>query len=306
MVGTLEPRKGHAQALDAFDLLWARGEDLNLAIVGRPGWLMEDFAARLRAHPEHGRRLHWFADASDAQLRALYAGSSALFTASEGEGFGLPIIEAARHGLPVIARDLPVFREVAGDNAHWFSGYDARSLAAALQEWLALHRRGLAPGSAGVRLLGWDDSARALLALVLEGGCDRQWSPGPRRLFPANDPRLMHQVGQRDRESWRSDGRAGFLVYGPYARLPAGRYRLELHAAWDGKGAAWCDVVVDRGRARLAHRELAVRPAIDGLVAEEVLVLDADVDDLEVRLWVSGQCAMRLDAIELHRFDIDA
>lgn len=303
MVGTLEPRKGYAQALDAFELLWARGAAVNLVVVGKPGWLMEAFAARLRAHPEQGRRLHWFDDASDQQLRGLYAGSAALLTASEGEGFGLPIIEAARHGLPVIARDLPVFREVAGVHAHWFSGHSADELAASLHAWLDLHRRGAAPPSTGVRLLDWAGSAAELLALVLEGNWDAQWLPGPRYLFPANDPRLSHQVGVRERESWRSDGHAGFLSYGPYASLPAGCYRLELRGTWAGDDEAWCDVVMDQGRIRLVHQPFARGAQCRGLVASCVVVLEVDAADLEVRLWVSEGAIFSLDAIELHRIE---
>ena len=41
--------------------------------------------------------------------------------ASRGEGFGLPLIEAATHGRPVLARDLPVFREQRLPNAYFFS-----------------------------------------------------------------------------------------------------------------------------------------------------------------------------------------
>ena len=39
MVGTVEPRKGHLQALAAFDLLWQMHKDVRLLVVGREGWL---------------------------------------------------------------------------------------------------------------------------------------------------------------------------------------------------------------------------------------------------------------------------
>ena len=68
MVGTIEPRKGHLQVLDAFDQLWSQGVDVNLIIAGAEGWqhLPQDMrrtipqiVARLRSHPERGRRLFW-------------------------------------------------------------------------------------------------------------------------------------------------------------------------------------------------------------------------------------------------------
>jgi len=117
MVGTLEPRKGHRDALDAADRLWRDGFDFNLVIVGKRGWLVDDVIARLERHSRKGTMLHWHDDISDRELGALYRHGTALLAASLGEGYGLPLIEAAQHGLPVIARDIAVFREVMGDAA---------------------------------------------------------------------------------------------------------------------------------------------------------------------------------------------
>jgi glycosyltransferase involved in cell wall biosynthesis len=302
MVGTLEPRKGYAQSLAAAERLWQRGVDFNLAIVGKPGWLMEDFAQALRAHPEHGARLHWLDTADDTQLLALYRGSSGLLVASEAEGFGLPIIEGARHGLPVLARDLRVFREVAGGHAGYFSGHSADALADALARWLDAVAAGRAPASAGLPCLGWRESTAQLLDCVLGGAWDAAWLPGPRHRFPANDPRMQHQVGVREREAWRSDGRAGFLTYGPYARLPAGRYALRAHGAWSAPGEAWLDVVLEQGRHPVLHQPQAPGAAgADGLLADATLVLDVDATDLEIRLWVAADAGLRLDGFELRR-----
>jgi glycosyltransferase involved in cell wall biosynthesis len=169
MVGTLEPRKGHAQALAAFDLLWERGVDVNLVIVGKEGWMVEKLVERLKAHPEAARRLFWLPGISDEMLLKLYAGASALLAASEGEGFGLPLIEAAQHGIPIIARSLPVFREVAGEHAYYFEGLAPDDLAAAVGAWLALHDAGKAPASAGMPWLTWDRSARQVVDALVGG-----------------------------------------------------------------------------------------------------------------------------------------
>ena len=75
---------------------------------------------KLRHHPELGKRLFWLEGISDEYLEKVYATCVCLIAASEDEGFGLPLIEAARHRIPILARDIPVFREVAGDHASYF------------------------------------------------------------------------------------------------------------------------------------------------------------------------------------------
>jgi glycosyltransferase involved in cell wall biosynthesis len=167
MVGTLEPRKGHHQVLEAFEQLWQRGLDVNLVIVGKQGWLVEQLVKKISLHPELGRRLLWLDGISDEYLEKVYAASTCLIAASEGEGFGLPLIEAAQHGLPVIARDLPVFREVAGDHAFYYSGNEPKSLVDALWRWIELYRQGKAPKSDGMPRLTWEQSAGQFLKAVL-------------------------------------------------------------------------------------------------------------------------------------------
>ena len=184
MVGTVEPRKGHAQALAAFELLWNEGADINLVIVGKQGWMVEKVAERMAAHPEKDKRLFWLPGVSDEMLLKLYASSAALLSPSEGEGFGLPLIEAAQHNIPVIARNLPVFREVAGEHALYFEGREPQDLAATVTRWLALDAEGKAPQSTGMPWLTWDESARQVLDAVER----QQWYkviPGTRENQPA-------------------------------------------------------------------------------------------------------------------------
>jgi glycosyltransferase involved in cell wall biosynthesis len=166
MVGTLEPRKGHTQALDAFELLWQQGVQANLIIVGKHGWLVDDLASRLTNHAERGKRLLWLEGASDEYLEHLYQQSDCLVAASYGEGFGLPLIEAAQHKLPIIARDLPVFREVAGEHAWYFAGTDARNVADSIAAWLELHKHDEHPKSSDMPWLTWKGSAQQLIGEI--------------------------------------------------------------------------------------------------------------------------------------------
>ena len=170
MVGTLEPRKGHAQALQAFESLWAGGSEVVLVIAGFPGWMTDVLARRIRHHNELGKRLFWFMGPDDAVLDRLYATCTVLLVPSEGEGFGLPLVEAARHGLPILCRDLPAFREVAGEHATYFSGRDAESLVVAIRDWLATREHGTTPRSVEMPRLTWAQSAQQLLGAVLADG----------------------------------------------------------------------------------------------------------------------------------------
>lgn len=168
MVGTLEPRKGQAQALAAFEELWRHGLPVNLVMVGKEGWLMEDFTQKIRSHPALGQQLFWLEGISDEFLEQVYAAATCLIAASEAEGFGLPLIEAAQRQLPVIARDIPVFREVAGDHAYYFSGQQPELLATAIRTWLTLHQAGLAPKSSAMPWLTWQQSTRQMLGIILD------------------------------------------------------------------------------------------------------------------------------------------
>ena len=174
MVGTVEPRKGHAQTLAAFELLWAEGADVDLIIVGNEGWEMTKFIKYLKQHPENGKRLFWFTGISDEYLGKLYAASSCLIAASEGEGFGLPLIEAGQHGLPILARGLRVFREIAGTNAVYFDGLEPDSLASALRDWISTWHEGNVVSSASIRWLTWTQSAAQLRCAIGLSGAQIQ------------------------------------------------------------------------------------------------------------------------------------
>lgn len=189
MVGTIEPRKAYLQALAAIDILWRQGIDLNLIIVGREGWkglppeARRDIPAtieQLSTHPQNGQRLFWLQACSDEYLDQLYAASTCLLATSYGEGFGLPLIEAASHGLPILARDLPVFREVAGSHASYFQADAPHQLATAIEHWLHAYRLGQHPGSQGLPWHTWSESASQLIAAVLtppSGHAEQEGTP---------------------------------------------------------------------------------------------------------------------------------
>jgi glycosyltransferase involved in cell wall biosynthesis len=210
MVGTVEPRKGYLEVIEAASLLWQRGVAFNLVIVGREGWMDLPEARRrsiprtvtaIRQHPQLGRRLFWWEGASDAELDRLYRQADGLIGASFGEGFGIPLIEAASYSLPLLLRDLPVFQEVTQGNAVFFpAAADRDELAAAIAGFLGR----LADQASITALVGrlepqsWRQSAEQLLrSLGLE--------PGPELAIEAaalsSNPR--GQADQRPRQGRR-------------------------------------------------------------------------------------------------------
>ncbi len=179
MLGTIEPRKGYGQALTAFEQLWREGVDVNLAIVGAEGWRpltdedrrdIPQIVSKLKSHQEAGRRLFWLQGASDEYLAQIFEASDCLIAASLGEGFGLPLIEAAQAGLPILARDIPVFREVAGDYATYFSGATAEALSQAVVDWLAAGENGGRRPEAEVEPLTWAQNVEGLKGLLMALG----------------------------------------------------------------------------------------------------------------------------------------
>ncbi|MFT7260191.1 MAG: glycosyltransferase involved in cell wall biosynthesis, partial [Glaciecola sp.] len=118
---------------------------------------------KLLNHVEVGKRLFWLVGISDAYLEKIYAACTCLIASSEGEGFGLPLIEAAQHKLPIIARNIPVSREVAGEHAFYFTGLEPKDLAQTVKDWIELFESKKHPGSEGMPWLTWSESASQLL-----------------------------------------------------------------------------------------------------------------------------------------------
>lgn len=163
MVGTVEPRKRHADALAAVEELWRAGSDLSLTIIGRYGWKTAQLADRLRTHPEKGKRLFWVEDASDAEVQFAYRSATALLFPTIAEGYGLPLIEAAYFDLPVICSDLPVLRELAGENAVYFRKGDPASAAKAIRMFLDGQ---VQADPTKIERLTWDESAEQLIRVI--------------------------------------------------------------------------------------------------------------------------------------------
>lgn len=167
MVSTVEPRKMYDQAVQAFDLLRERDVNVRLDIVGREGWKVEKTVRLIESSPNYGTSLFWHKGGiSDVELDSLYKSADAVLVPSKWEGFGLAVTEGAYYGKPLIIRDIPVFREIAGDNAFYFSGFEPEKLADAVENWIALFKSGKAPSSSGIHLTSWQEHGEKLLKIL--------------------------------------------------------------------------------------------------------------------------------------------
>ncbi len=191
-VGTIEPRKGYGVTLDAFELIWSKGLECRFVIFGQKGWLSSALQKRILTHPEYGLRLHWFADASDAEVLFAYKNAHCVIQSSITEGFGLPLIEASAAGAPVIAADIEVFREIAADDVIYYTPFDSEDLAKKIETSLFEQ-----PKAASIKYLGWDDSLRQMIAML-----EIVRSPAAQ----------LYELRRNQRVSWRHPDRSHFCA----------------------------------------------------------------------------------------------
>ena len=121
IVCTVEPRKNHKFLLEVFDRLWQEGINVNLCIVGKVGWKVEDTINKINNHKLLNKNLFHWSDLNDEELLYCYKNSKMLLFPSVVEGFGLPIVESLTNHLPVLASDIPIHREVGQDKVDYFN-----------------------------------------------------------------------------------------------------------------------------------------------------------------------------------------
>ena len=127
---------------------------------------MKDVIKKMNSYAKKYINFFWFEGATDEVLDKIYQESDCLIAASAGEGFGLPLIEAAHYNLPIIARNIPVFKEVTGDNAFFFEGNKGNDLCLALKKWIYLYKSKQHPKS-NIKFLTWSESAQHLKEVII-------------------------------------------------------------------------------------------------------------------------------------------
>ncbi len=167
MVSTISPRKRYPQAVKAFDILWRRNYDVTLTIVGRTVHENQKDAKVIRKNKQLNKKLFWFSQGiSDEELQKLYESTDAVIFASEAEGFGLAITEAASYSKPLIIRNIAVFREVAENGAFYFDGFRPGELASAIESWISLYKKNEHPKTESINSISWTECAENIYKAI--------------------------------------------------------------------------------------------------------------------------------------------
>lgn len=183
-LGTLEPRKNLPRLLEAMDLVRRRDPGLTLVAVGKRGWLDEPIVAALAARPWARHE----PEASRARIAGLLRGAQLLAFPSLGEGFGLPVLEGAAAGVPVLVGAGTACADVGGEAVLAVEPRSVEALAEGLERLLgdsALRARLVAAGSALAQRHTWEACARATRACYVAALDTARAAPRPAASRPA-------------------------------------------------------------------------------------------------------------------------
>lgn len=158
MVATLNQRKGHKEVLSACRTLWEHGENFKLILVGANDFASQTIVDQIHDLQRQNYPLVRYERATDTDLAKIYQISDVLLMASYAEGFGLPIVEAAQYGCHLLLRDIPVFREIGGEDAYYFS--EEKSLRKGILQALEMCKK--QPFVTSVKIKSWQSCAQLL------------------------------------------------------------------------------------------------------------------------------------------------
>ncbi len=175
-VGTIEPRKNHKLIIDALDDKLSE-LDIKFVFAGRFGWNVEELKERILNHKLLNKKLFFIESPDDATVNYLYDNAFAVAFPTFNEGFGLPVIEAFQHGVPVLASDIDVLREVGGEYAVYFNPNDKKDFTKCVSELIEDNEKysRIKNGLKNFVPYTWDESARKMMNSIIS--VDTQYMP---------------------------------------------------------------------------------------------------------------------------------
>ncbi len=172
-VGILEPRKNQQLLLDAIESLWSGGCPVEVTFIGRVNpHFGKPILRRMRRFARRGLPLIYAGPTGDESLFSEYRKAHLTVLPSIAEGAGLPLLESLALGTPVLASDLPAFREYGfGRGCRFFPSGSAADLESRIRQFLEHpgERDALRAELDQAALQTWNDSARALYGILKSG-----------------------------------------------------------------------------------------------------------------------------------------
>jgi glycosyltransferase involved in cell wall biosynthesis len=137
VVGTIEPRKFPLEVASALDELAVRYPDLDCVIAGKMGWASPETRAAIEAIFA-GRRVRHLEHLADIELSMLIEGTDVAVYVSKFEGFGLPVIEYAARGIPLVTnRAIPAANAINDCRAEVIETVTVSTIVEAVERQLA-------------------------------------------------------------------------------------------------------------------------------------------------------------------------
>ena len=137
-VGVIEPKKNLARLLEAFALLRQEtsvGKELQLVLAGGKGWFSDHLLPKVQ-ELRLTEQVIFTGFVPEADLPDLYRGAEVFVFPSIYEGFGLPVVEAMAHGVPVVTSNGSSLPEIAGDAGILVDPHDPAAICAGIAEVL--------------------------------------------------------------------------------------------------------------------------------------------------------------------------
>ncbi len=170
-VGSLHPRKNLARLFKAFDIFCRQYDSsIRLLVAGEKMWWTEPIRKAFEGM-EHQSRVIFCGRLNSEELHRVTASALAITYVSYFEGFGIPIVEAFRCGVPVITANVTAMPEVAGDAALLVDPFDKKAIADAMQQMAMnpdLRKELVSRGFERAKLFSWDQAAQKLWQSMLK------------------------------------------------------------------------------------------------------------------------------------------
>jgi glycosyltransferase involved in cell wall biosynthesis len=170
-VGSLHPRKNLARLFTAFDQFCIQSDSaVRLLVAGEKKWWTEPIRKAFD-EMQNKSRVVFCGRLNADDLHQVTASALAITYVSYFEGFGIPIVEAFRCGVPVITANVTAMPEVAGDAALLIDPFDQKAIANAMQKLVDnpdLRSELIAKGFERAKLFSWDQAAQKLWQSMLK------------------------------------------------------------------------------------------------------------------------------------------